>query len=123
VDESLFDQVGETFFFRLVDAFYEAVESSELLRPMYPIDLNPSRRHLALFLIQYWGGPRTYGDERGHPRLRLRHAPFPITRDARDAWLEAMSSALASRRNELNDDQFEALDSYFRMVAEQLRNV
>ncbi len=123
MDESLFDQVGETFFFRLVDAFYEAVESSELLRPMYPIDLNPSRRHLALFLIQYWGGPRTYGDERGHPRLRLRHAPFPITRDARDAWLEAMSSALASRRNELNDDQFEALESYFLMVAEQLRNV
>jgi hemoglobin len=124
VEETLFDQVGgEAFFVRLVDAFYEAVEADATLRPMYPEDLTDARRHLTLFLVQYWGGPKTYQDERGHPRLRMRHAPFRVTKTARDAWLAAMGAALEGVRGELNDEQFEELTSYFSMAANQLRNV
>jgi hemoglobin len=124
VEESLFDQVGgEPFFAQLVDEFYAVVESDETLRPMYPDDLTDSRRHLTLFLIQYWGGPRTYQDERGHPRLRMRHAPFRVTKTARDAWLSAMGTALNKMRERLSDEQFDELSSYFAMAANQLRNV
>lgn len=124
VEEPLYDQVGgEAFFVRLVDAFYVMVEFDETLRPMYPKDMTDSRRHLTLFLIQYWGGPRTYQEERGHPRLRMRHAPFRVTKKARDAWLAAMGAALDAVRDELNDEQFEELSAYFAMAANQLRNV
>jgi hemoglobin len=124
VDDSLFDQVGgEPFFNQLVDAFYDAVANDETLRPMYPDDLEDSRRHLTLFLVQYWGGPGTYQAERGHPRLRMRHAPFRITKTARDAWLSAMNAALLSVRDQLNDDQFNEMTAYFDMAATQLRNV
>ena len=124
VEASLFEQVGgEAFFVQLVDAFYEVVAGDETLRPMYPEDLAESRRHLTLFLIQYWGGPGTYQAERGHPRLRMRHAPFRITKSARDAWLSAMNGALASVRDQLTDEQFDEMASYFDMAASQLRNV
>lgn len=124
VEASLFEQVGgEAFFVQLVDAFYDAVANDETLRPMYPDDLGESKHHLTLFLIQYWGGPGTYQAERGHPRLRMRHAPFRITKSARDAWLSAMNAALASVRNQLSDEQFEEMTSYFDMAANQLRNV
>ena len=122
--ESLYDQVGgEQFFTRLVDGFYEAVETDELLRPMYPADLSESRRTMVLFLSQYWGGPTTYMQERGHPRLRMRHAPFRITKRARDAWIAAMTSALEGVRTELTDEQFEEMTAYFEMAAHQMRNV
>jgi len=85
---------GEDPFRRLVEAFYRGVESEPLLRPMYPEDLEPARERLALFLIQYWGGPRTYDALRGHPRLRMRHLPFPIGPAERDAWLRHMRAAL-----------------------------
>jgi len=124
VEESLFEQVGgEAFFEQLVNAFYDAVELDETLRPMYPEDLSESRRHLTLFFIQYWGGPRTYQDERGHPRLRMRHVPFRITKTARDAWLAAMGSALNSVRDQLSDDEYEEMTAYFLMAANQMRNV
>lgn len=124
MDTSLYEQVGgQPFFERLVDGFYEAVETDELLRAMYPVDLTESRRHLTLFLIQYWGGPDTYMQERGHPRLRMRHAPFRITKQARDAWISAMGTALAGVRSELSDEQFVELNSYFDMAASQMRNV
>lgn len=85
---------GEKTFFDLVDTFYAGVSEDPLLRPMYPEDLAPSKRHLALFLIQYFGGPRTYIEERGHPRLRARHLPFPIDQVARDAWIRHMRAAV-----------------------------
>jgi hemoglobin len=120
----MYEQVGgQPFFERLVDHFYEAVEHDELLRAMYPDDLTESKRHLTLFLVQYWGGPAHYMEERGHPRLRMRHAPFRITKQARDAWIGAMDTALACVRDELNDEQFEDLHSYFEMAATQMRNV
>jgi hemoglobin len=124
VADSLYDQVGGTEFFgRLVDSFYDRVALDELLRPMYPDDLSEPRRHLALFLAQYWGGPTTYSDERGHPRLRLRHAPFAITSQARDAWLAAMTGALDSVGGELAAEQYAALFDYLDMTARQMRNV
>lgn len=94
-DGNVHDAVGgPTFFVDLVDGFYAGVRADPLLRPMYPEDLAESRRHLAGFLTQYWGGPSTYSDERGHPRLRMRHAPFAIGEAERDAWLGHMLGSL-----------------------------
>lgn len=122
--QTLYDQLGgEPFFVRLVKAFYEGVAADELLRAMYPDDLTESKRSLELFLMQYWGGPTTYMSERGHPRLRMRHAPFAITKRARDAWMTAMTNALTSVRDELSDEQYDELHAYFDMAAKQLRNV
>lgn len=86
---------GQPFFDALVEQFYVRVEADPTLRPLYPLDLEPGIRALALFLGQYWGGPTTYSDEKGHPRLRMRHAPFVIAEPQRDAWLAAMLAALA----------------------------
>jgi hemoglobin len=92
---SAYDAVGgRSFFVDLVDGFYAGVSADPLLRPLYPEDLADSRRHLAGFLAQYWGGPSTYSDERGHPRLRMRHAPFAIGEAERDAWLRHMLGSL-----------------------------
>ena len=89
------DMGGAEFFETLVRHFYEGVASDPVLRAMYPEDdLGPAERRLRLFLTQYWGGPTTYSDERGHPRLRMRHNPYVIDDDARDRWLDAMRAAL-----------------------------
>ena len=94
-EPSVYDAVGgRPFFVDLVDGFYAGVSADPLLRPLYPEDLTDSRRHLAGFLTQYWGGPSTYSDERGHPRLRMRHAPFAIGNAERDAWLRHMLGSL-----------------------------
>jgi hemoglobin len=87
---------GEEFFQRLVHGFYERVGRDPILRPMYPDeDLSAAERRLRLFLMQYWGGPQTYSEERGHPRLRMRHAGFAIDSVARDRWLSLMHEAVA----------------------------
>ncbi|HEY3231219.1 MAG TPA: globin [Roseiflexaceae bacterium] len=85
---------GDAPFRRLIDAFYRRVEQEPLLRPLYPADLAPSREHLFLFVTQYFGGPPRYNAERGHPRLRLRHAPFAIGQADRDAWVRQMLAAI-----------------------------
>ena len=86
---------GTPTFSRLVAEFYARVAQDEVLRPMYPEpDLGPAAERLRMFLEQYWGGPSTYSEQRGHPRLRLRHAPFPVDGDARDRWLAHMRAAL-----------------------------
>ena len=85
---------GQRFFDDLVDRFYDAVEGDPLLRPMYPRDLRRSRERLAGFLAQYWGGPPRYSEERGHPRLRMRHMPFAIGPAERDAWMAHMAASL-----------------------------
>jgi len=86
---------GEATFRRLVGEFYVGVAHDPLLRPMYPEeDLGPAADRLALFLMQYWGGPNTYSAERGHPRLRIRHAPFRVGPAERDAWLHHMHRAV-----------------------------
>ncbi len=94
-EDNVYEAVGgSSFFVDLVDGFYAGVAADELLRPLYPDDLTEARRHLAGFLVQYWGGPTTYSEERGHPRLRMRHAPFVITTAERDAWVRHMLSSL-----------------------------
>ncbi|WP_236240724.1 globin [Streptomyces sp. CC228A] len=95
-EQTFYEQVGgEETFRRLVHRFYQGVAEDPLLRPMYPEeDLGPAEERLALFLMQYWGGPRTYSDRRGHPRLRMRHAPFVVDRAAHDAWLKHMRVAV-----------------------------
>ena len=124
MDESTYEQVGgDLFFTRLVDAFYDRVVTDDTLRALYPEDLADSRRHLTQFLIQYWGGPRTYQEERGHPRLRMRHARFAITSDVRDAWLRAMNGALDDVGDDLTPEQRAEFAAYFDMAARQLRNV
>ncbi|WP_372593150.1 globin [Actinotalea sp.] len=94
--DSFYAAIGGTDTFRrLVDAFYAGVATDELLRPMYPEqDLGPAAERLRMFLEQYWGGPTTYSEQRGHPRLRLRHAPFPVGPEARDRWLAHMRTAV-----------------------------
>jgi hemoglobin len=88
---------GPDAFVRLVDAFYDRVRSDTVLRPMYPEDLEPGKRHLALFLAQYFGATDLYSSERGHPRLRMRHAQFPIDLDAAARWAGHMLDALAEQ--------------------------
>jgi hemoglobin len=86
---------GEETFRRLVHAFYQGVAADPELRRVYPSkDLGPAEEHLRLFLMQYWGGPRTYDELRGHPRLRMRHARFVIGEAERDAWLRHMRAAM-----------------------------
>jgi hemoglobin len=86
---------GHATFARLVEVFYAGVANDPALRQMYPdSDLGPAQERLRMFLEQYWGGPRTYSDQRGHPRLRMRHAPFAVTPDARDRWLSHMRTAV-----------------------------
>lgn len=93
---SFYDLVGgEPTFRKLVTEFYAGIATDPLLRPLYPEeDLGPAAERLTLFLMQYWGGPDTYSQQRGHPRLRMRHAPFRIGEAERDAWLGHMRRAL-----------------------------
>ncbi|GGK38287.1 globin [Pilimelia terevasa] len=112
---------GEPTFRRLVGEFYAGVAHDPLLRPMYPEDqLGPAADRLTLFLMQYWGGPRTYGETRGHPRLRIRHAPFRVDAAARDAWLHHMRRALDAVA--LPPDQAATLWEYLERAAHFLVN-
>jgi hemoglobin len=119
---SLYDRAGGTPFFEaLVGHFYAGVATDPVLRPIYPDpDLAPAQRRLTLFLVQYWGGPTTYGDERGHPRLRMRHAPFAIGSVARDHWLFHMRAALFEMAP--GPEVAAELERYFTAAAEAMRN-
>jgi hemoglobin len=124
---SLFSRAGGMpFFEELVDAFYDGVRTDEVLLPLYPEqpDLTGARRRLTLFLAQYWGGPHTYMEERGHPRLRMRHFAFPVGPSQRDRWLVHMAAAVehVCRRRGLDDGIAEELMAYFVPAAEHLRN-
>lgn len=120
--ESFYDQVGghETFV-RLVDRFYAGVAQDPALRPMYPEeDLAPAAARLRGFLEQYWGGPTTYSEQRGHPRLRMRHAPFTIDVRARDRWLVHMRDAVDSL--ELDPSLRDTLWTYLERAAWSMVN-
>jgi hemoglobin len=95
MSDSFFDDIGgHAAFDRIVRRFYEGIKSDDVLRPMYPDDLDGAVWRLTAFLEQYWGGPTSYSDERGHPRLRARHSAFRIDDDARDRWLRHMTAAV-----------------------------
>ncbi|MDP2711477.1 MAG: globin [Solirubrobacteraceae bacterium] len=112
---------GEPTFRRLVARFYAEVATDETLRALYPEDdLGPAEERLRLFLIQYWGGPTTYSDMRGHPRLRMRHAPFGIGPAERDAWLRAMRVAVDEAP--LSGARREQLWGYLESTADHMIN-
>ena len=121
MSDTFFDRFGGTeAFSTMVRGFYDAIAEDELIRPMYPdADLGPAEDRLRWFLEQYWGGPKTYSEQRGHPRLRMRHAEFPITPEARDKWLDHMRKAVDSIRlaPELDEELWEYLvDAAYAMV-------
>ena len=120
---TLYEAVGGMAFFgQLVDAFYRRVAGDAFLLALYPEpdDLSGARERLRLFLAQYFGGPTTYSDERGHPRLRMRHAPFAIATRERDHWLAAMHGAVAELAP--SPEVTETLLAYFDMAADAMRN-
>lgn len=129
VGQSVYDIVGPRFFVDLVDAFYDGVETDPILIPLYPEGTKTSgaRRRFALFLSQYWGGPDTYMEERGHPRLRMRHAPYVIADRERDHWLMHMAAAIEKTVVGVNEADREhvtmQLANYMVNAAEHMRNV
>ena len=113
---------GAPFFESLTAEFYRGVADDPALRALYPDDeLGPAEVRLRMFLEQYWGGPTTYSDERGHPRLRMRHAPYPIDLDMRDRWLRHMEAALMAQ--EIPRELAEEMWRYFTMAAISMVNV
>jgi hemoglobin len=106
---TFYEEVGGFETFRtIVTRFYEGVASDEVLRPLYPeADLAPAAERFMLFLVQYWGGPTTYSEQRGHPRLRMRHAPFAVTPEAAERWLVHFRAGLdAANLTPEQDQQF-----------------
>ena len=129
--DNFFEQVGgEDFFRALVDDFYVGVSTDPVLRPMYPEgDLAAANDRLRMFLIQYWGGPGTYSELRGHPRLRMRHAAFHIDPTARDHWLQHMMSAVKNRKlpepleNELTEYLVQVAHFLVNQLPEDVENI
>lgn len=124
---SFYDEVGGAPTFEaLVRAFYEGVAADEPLRALYPeADLGPAERRLRMFLEQYFGGPTTYSQERGHPRLRMRHVPYAVTLDQRDRWMRHMIDALErviADGAPIDEAHAEAMRDYFRRAADMLVN-
>ncbi len=119
---SFYEEIGgEAFFTDLVSQFYAQVAVDPILRPMYPeTDLKAAALRLQWFLEQYWGGPSTYQENRGHPRLRMRHAEFHINIAAHDAWLKAMRTAVDGV--EMKPELREQLWSYLEMAAAAMVN-
>lgn len=116
---------GDEFFVELVERFYAGVAADPVLRPMYPEEeLDGAKRRLAMFLVQFWGGSQAYSEERGHPRLRMRHMPFSIGPAERDAWFRHMMAALNSLVDERDvlPEAEKAMRDYFQMSAEAMRN-
>jgi hemoglobin len=119
---TFYDAVGgEETFRRLVHRFYQGVADDPVLRPLYPEqDLSGAEERLRMFLVQYWGGPRTYQEQRGHPRLRMRHVPFAIGEAERDAWLRHMRDAVDSL--DLPESADVLLWDYLVMAAQSMVN-
>lgn len=119
--QTLYEFVGGMPAFRkLVEEFYDRVEEDGVLRPLYPESLDEPRERLTLFLAQYFGGPSTYSEKRGHPRLRMRHFPFPIGRRERDAWVRNMTEAL--RAAAIPEPARSQMQAYFEETATFLIN-
>ncbi|MBO9309765.1 MAG: globin [Chloroflexi bacterium] len=109
--KSVYELIGEAAIERLIAAFYRRVKTDPVLRPLYPEDLAGAERRLRLFVIQYFGGPPHYSAERGHPRLRMRHAPYAIGQAERDAWLSAMLAALEEAQ--IGEPAYSQMRQYF----------
>ena len=120
--DTVFDRVGgSAWFYQLLDFFYEDVIRRDEIRNLYPDDLADSKKNTADFLIQYWGGPSSYSERRGHPRLRMRHAPYVIGDDQKESWLASMRFALDQMQPAKEIEK--AMVEYFLMAAEHMKNV
>ena len=125
---SVYDICGRDFFVALVDAFYDGVETDAVLMAMYPegADTGAARARLTMFMVQYWGGPHDYMEQRGHPMLRMRHNPFAIDATARDRWLTHMAAAIEQTMHMVpephRDNVVDQLAAYVVNAAEHLRN-
>lgn len=119
---TFFDEVGgHSVFAGIVERFYAAVQTDAILFEMYPKDdIAGAQQRLLMFLEQYWGGPATYSEQRGHPRLRMRHAPFHINPEARDRWLTHMRASVAAA--ELAPIHESTLMDYFERAAHAMVN-
>ena len=122
VVSTFYDEIGGSPTIRgIVKRFYEGVAEDEVLRPMYPeADLGPAEERFAMFLEQYWGGPTTYSERRGHPRLRMRHAPFAVTPTAKDHWLKHFRAALDEA--DLTPEQHQQFWDYVTHAAQFMVN-
>jgi len=122
LEPSFYERVGgQKTFNELVSHFYALVAVNPVLRPMYPdSDLKAAAQRLEIFLVQYWGGPTTYSEQRGHPRLRMRHAPFHIATKERDEWLNCMRQAVDGL--EINAELKTELWNYLEMAANSMVN-
>ena len=123
VEANFYEKMGGAPTFRLItEKFYEAVSKDPILAPMYPArDMDGAKERLRLFLEQYWGGPTTYTETRGHPRLRMRHAGFPIDSAAHDAWLNCMHGAVIELP--IAEELKEELWTYFQYAAHSMKNI
>ena len=120
--ETVYDRVGGSeSFYQLLEFFYEDVIRRDEIRDLYPDDLTDSKKNTADFLIQYWGGPSSYSERRGHPWLRMRHAPYAIGEYQKESWLASMRFALDQMQpaKEIN----EAMTEYLLMAADHMKNV
>ena len=120
-ESEVYAAIGDDGFQSLINAFYQQIPNDDILGPMYPADdLKGAEDRLRSFLIYRFGGPQTYLDERGHPRLRIRHAPFPVDQRARDRWVLLMNNAFD--KVELNADTVVVMKAFFEQVATFLMN-
>ncbi len=126
LEQPLYDRVDPEFFTRLVDRFYDGVLINPVLAPLYPAeDLDGARERLRLFLTQFWGGPQTYSEQRGHPRLRMRHEPFAIGEAQREAWFRLMATAVGAEveAGALSEQDEASMLGYFDHSARFMMNV
>lgn len=125
LEQPLYERVDPEFFTRLVDRFYAGVMDDPVLAPLYDIDdLDGARERLRLFLTQFWGGPQTYSEQRGHPRLRMRHAPYVIGEAQREAWFRIMAIAVGAEveAGHLSEEDEAAMLGYFAHSATFMMN-
>ncbi|GAB1418213.1 globin [Bacteroidales bacterium] len=120
MERTYYERIGRDTLRQMIEYFYDGIREDKLLRPMYPGDLEAAELRLFLFLVQYLGGPATYSERRGHPRLRMRHADYQIDENARDQWLMRMDSAM--QKVQMDDECRRFLWSYFVQTADFLRN-
>lgn len=120
MERTYYERIGKEKLRRIIELFYEAVRTDEVLLPMYPGDLEAAELRLFLFMVQYLGGPATYSEKRGHPRLRMRHVTFPIDENAKEHWLKCMKAAMD--QVDLDEEPRNFLWSYFTYTANFLKN-
>lgn len=120
INKTIYEIVGEEKIRTLAKLFYEGIAKDDLLRAMYPKDLAPAEERFALFLIQFFGGPTTYSDQRGHPRLRMRHFPYAIDIEARNQWMKHITTAM--EQLDLQDDVKDYMNQYFERASLHMMN-